>query len=112
MTSGMLIDSLHFDSCKGFSENQAKEWLCQYINQTSRLTEFLSFCTGYSNMPFGGLNGTISVKYLPDDDEKSLMKTSACLKILFLPTVHSSRERFFHFIDMALDNGSKGFVNS
>ena len=111
LTSEVIIDSLSFDDCKSFASTQAKDWFVTYINETDKLSQFLSFSTGFSIIPYGGLQGNIYVKYLADDDENSLMKASACLKIVFIPTVYSTKEKFFESIDVALDHGSIGFPN-
>ena len=71
----------------------------------------MRFVTGYRVMPYYGLKGLISVKYLSDDDTNSLPKSSVCLKILYIPTVYSKKEKFFKAIDNALDCEFEGFSN-
>ena len=111
LTKESIYDCFTFQETHNFVENQAKSWLIDYIGKTRKLSEFLCFVTGYRFMPYYGLKGLISVKYLPDDDTNSLPKSSACLKILYIPTVYSNKEKFFKAIDNALDCECEGFSN-
>ena len=66
------------------------------------------FC---SSIPFEGLKEAISVKYLIDDDTKMYPTSQACLKLIHVPTVHSTEKKFFEIMNTALKVESKGFAN-
>jgi len=100
-----------FGDPTSFSETQSKEWFVKYLLETSYLQEILKFTTGYSTMPFQGLKGDISVRYLADDENYIMPTSSACLKILYLPTVHTKQNKFFEMLDIAFKFESEGFAN-
>ena len=105
---------------KSFSQQQALEWLYEYLGDSdagkelvggSRVNALLLFGTGQKALPRNGFRNKLQIQYLPDDDEQSLPTASACLKIIRLPTVHSSKKRFFESIEAALKFGALGFPN-
>ena len=101
-----------------FAKKQAYEWFMSLVEENeisdvypggSVISSLLSFCTGSKSVPFGGFESKLTVNFLQEDDEKSLPTTSACLLILNLPTVHSSKSKFFESMKLALQFGSEGF---
>lgn len=103
---------------KSFAEKQAVEWLYECLERKedadqffggSRLKALLMFCTGSIAPPRYGYKQKIQISFKPDDDEHELPTSSACLHVLCLPTVHSSKKKFFHAIDVALKYAALGF---
>ena len=68
----------------------------KYVEEADedKLRSLLQFITGHKSVPPCGLPQNICLKYLPDDDEKGLPTSSACLAILNIPTIHSSEAKF------------------
>ena len=62
-------------------------------------------------MPFNDLPGAVNVKYLQNSKDDSIMKSLACLKILFLPLIYSDKHKYFKTIDVALECESQGDAN-
>ena len=83
----------------------------KYVEEADedKLRSLLQFITGHKSVPPCGLPQKICLKYLPDDDEKGLPTSSACLAILNIPTIHSSEAKFIHNFDVALRFESQGF---
>ena len=104
---------------QNFAENQSHEWFLDYIRQgedeefpeDSRLRSLLQFWTGWNAVPFGGLTKRLKVTFLNDDDTYHLPTSSACLALLRIPTVHSSKKKFFQAMDIALKFAKVGFHN-
>lgn len=105
---------------KSFSQRQALEWLYEYLEDSeagkeliggSRVKALLLFGTGQKSLPRNGFRNKLQIHYLPDDDEYCLPTSSACLQIIRLPTVHSSKKKFFEAIETALKFGALGFPN-
>lgn len=102
-----------------FAEEQSYKWFMEYINQEenqefpgdSRLRSLLEFWSGWSFVPFSGLSKRLKVVFLADDDKHSLPTAAACPAILRLPTVHSSKSKFFGAMDVACKHGKNGFIN-
>lgn len=102
-----------------FSEQQSHAWFLDYLDQKenqefpgdSRVQSLFQFWTGWSVVPFGGLTKRLKVVFLPDDDIHSLPTTSACTATLRLPTVHSSKMKFYQAMDIALKYARVGFPN-
>ena len=94
-------------------------WLYEYLEQDdskelvygSRLNTLLQFCTGHRSLPRNGFRAKLQIQFLPDDDDYQMPTSSACLHILRLPTVHSSRAQFFHMMESALKFSAIGFPN-
>ncbi len=92
-----------------FAEEQSYKWLLEYINQEedpefpgdSRCRSLLQFWSGWAFVPIGGLSKRLKILFLADDDKNSLPTASACSAILRLPTVHSSKSKFFGAMDIA-----------
>ena len=105
MTAEQILETLDFEDCRMPQQTQAKEWLISYLQsaQQTQLKKFLGFCTGYRSIPFEGLKGAVSVKYQTDDDTNCYMKSAACLKIIYIPVVYSSKGKYFQSIDVALE---------
>ena len=105
---------------KSFSQRQALEWLYDYLEDAdagkeliggSRVKALLLFSTGQKSLPRNGFRNKLQIQYLPDDDEHTLPTASACLQIVRLPTVHSSKKKFFEAMETALKFGALGFPN-
>jgi hypothetical protein len=77
----------------------------------SRCRSLLQFWSGWAFVPFGGLAKRLKIVFLDDDDKNSLPTASACTAILRLPTVHSSKSKFFEAMDIACKYGKVGFPN-
>ena len=109
-----LIDS-NVEIPNDFSKKQSYDWFIEYVRSASadQLHCLLKFSTSFKTIPPYGMQHKVTIKYLPDDDEKaSLPKSLACLAILSLPTVHSSQKKFNESIDVALKFESEGFGSS
>jgi hypothetical protein len=102
-----------------FAEEQSYKWLLHYMNKEedqefpgdSRCRSLLQFWSGWAFVPFGGLAKRLKIVFLDDDDKNSLPTASACTAILRLPTVHSSKSKFFEAMDIACKYGKVGFPN-
>lgn len=95
-----------------FSRKQSYTWFMEYIDEADedKLVNLLQFVTGYKSVPPRGLPNKISITYLPEDNEEANMPEAAsCLSIIRLPTVISSRTKFFQVFDAALKHGCQGF---
>ena len=99
-------------------KKQAHTWFLNYIRQIGderysdfpegRLPVLLKFTTGFSRVP-RLLPFRIDIKYLADDENKTMPEAAACVGLMSLPTVHSTDSEFYKNIDKALDYGSEGF---
>ena len=106
---GMILE---FGS-SNFAQEQSHKWFLDYLGQSednefsrdSRCRSLLQFWTGWSVVPFGGLAKRLKVVFLPDDDKYVLPTASACTALLRLPTAHSSKVKFFQFMDIAVKHG-------
>ena len=119
INADVLNDMMLSISPSNFAEEQSQKWFLEYLGLKadpdfpgdSRCRSLLQFWTGWSVVPFSGLTKRLKVIFLPDDDKCCLPTTSACTKTLRLPTVHSSRGKFFQSMDVALKYGKVGFPN-
>lgn len=119
LTPATLMDMITNVESKSFAEQQAYEWFECYVNQDenddfpgdSRLRALMQFWTGWTVVPFSGLTKRLKVAFLADDDTKSLPMASSCTLVLRIPTVHSSKKRFFEAMNIALKFGRVGFPN-
>ncbi len=106
-------------SPSNFAEEQSQKWFLDYLSlkpdpdfpDDNRCRSLLQFWTGWSVVPFGGLTKRLKVIFLVDDDKFCLPTSSACIKTLRLPTVHSSQGKFFQSMDVALKYRKVGFPN-
>ena len=105
---------------KSFEQKQAEMWLYEFLEDEgidkeliggSRIKALLMFCTGHTHLPRNGFRAKLQIQFLPDDDEQTLPTASACLHILRLPTVHSSKSQFCKAMDTALKFAALGFPN-
>ena len=106
-------DIITYANATNFAQNQSRSWFQEYLEPVeeannefcagTRLSTLLMFVTGFKVPPVGG--------FLPDDDNFTLPTVSAYLFILNIPTVHSSKKKFFEEMDKALKYGSRGFRN-
>ena len=104
-----------------FSESQALEWLMEFIDdgdkpvadddQESRVAALLAFATGWEFPPAHTSNPKIKVEFLPDDDAYALPTAMACLCILRIPSVHTTKRKFEDAILTALKHERRGFAN-
>eukprot|EP00794_Sanderia_malayensis_P013334 gene13334-14712_t len=95
-----------------FGDRQSYDWFMQFIqdSEEKRLHGLLQFITSFRNVPPLGLPHKICLKYLSEEDESATLPTSiACLCILSLPTVHSSKAKFEESVILAIDCESQGF---
>ena len=128
-------DIITYVNATNFAQNQSKSWFQEYLELVeeannefcagTRLSTLLIFATGFKVPPVGGFRKSIGfkvppvggfrksikVQFLPDDDNFTLPTVSACLFILNIPTVHSSKKKFFEEMDKALKYGSRRFPN-
>ncbi len=102
------------------AERQAYQWLLEYITSADclksddfprgKLCTQLKFSTGLWSIPPVRRKISIDVKFPEDDDEEKLPKAGACANILYIPTVHSSKQAFNRNMDVALKYGHSGFT--
>ena len=102
------------------AERQAYQWFLDYITSSDcvrsddfprgKLSTLLKFSTGLWTIPPLQREMSIEVKFLEDDDEEKLVKAGACSNIIFIPTVHSSKQAFYRNMDVALKYGHSGFT--
>ena len=76
------------------------------------LAGVLKFVTGLSILPPWGLGSPITIKYLSDDEKHIYPKSMSCFHILYLPTVHSSKERFKDNFETAIAIEGEGFSDN
>ncbi len=103
-----------------FTERQAWEWFLEFVNEgdltvskddpEKRVVALLSFATGWQ-LPPTTEDFKIKLEFLPDDDCHTLPTSSACLRILRIPTVHSTKSKFKEAMLVALEHGRQGFPN-
>eukprot|EP00794_Sanderia_malayensis_P012362 gene12362-13633_t len=97
-----LQNLLEYDAVKDFAEEQARDWFSSLVadsddplqkdDPTYNIAEaILSFTTSWETMPMVNAKPTMRVQFLPDDDSHELPTSSACLKIIRIPTVHSTQ---------------------
>ena len=53
----------------------------------------------------------INIKYLQNSKDKSILKSSTCLNILFLPVNYFGEYNFFWMIDVVLECESQVYAN-
>ena len=104
-----------------FSETQALEWFMELIDdgdkpvadddQESRVAALLAFATGWESLSAHTCNPAIKVEFLPDDDAYTLPTAMACLCILRIPTVHTTKKKFEDAMLTALKQERRGFAN-
>ena len=106
---------------RNHAEQQAFTWFDEFVSDgklhiskedlLTRLEALMQFATSWRIPERCGLAGKIKVEFLPDDDEHTLPTASACLCIIRLPTVHSSKEKFEEAMLIALRYARHGFPN-
>ena len=79
-------------------------WLVEYVKEASpeRTEDLLVFITAKRTIPPWGLEKLIIVKFLADDETKTLPEGTTCFYILTIPVVHTSKMSLFKYMDMAL----------
>lgn len=80
-------------------------WLVEYVKEASleRTEDLLVFITAKRTIPPCGLEKLIIiVKFLADDETKTLPEATTCFYILTIPVVHRSKMSLFKYMDMAL----------
>lgn len=114
LTAEQFLSQVHLEEPSDFSEKQSYNWFLKFVNSADeeKLVCLLQFITGHMSIPPRGLPYQICIKYLPDDDSASLPKSSACLAIISLPTVHSSEKKFMESLNIALQCESQGFSSA
>ena len=104
-----------------FAEQQAFEWFNEFISEgdsplsdddpESIVKALLAFTTGWQTPSMFISEPRIKVEFLLDDDDHALPTSSACLQILRIPTVHSTKVKFREAMITALKYGRQGFPN-
>ena len=86
-----------------FEKIQSRKFFDNFLVNASMDTiqKLFRFVTGSEYLPPWGISRSISVRYLPDDNECSFPKASCCFSIFNLPTVHSSQKAFDEYIAKA-----------
>lgn len=108
-------------SPKDFAQQQAYDWFLEFIDdgakqvaaddEESRLKALLAFTTGWQTPNTYGAPIRIKIEFLRDDDSQSLPTSSACLSIIRIPTVHSTKKKFEASIIAAIKHARRGFPN-
>eukprot|EP00112_Aurelia_sp_Birch-Aquarium-sp1_P013233 Seg2801.2 transcript_id=Seg2801.2/GoldUCD/mRNA.D3Y31 product="hypothetical protein" protein_id=Seg2801.2/GoldUCD/D3Y31 len=108
-------------SPKDFAQQQAYDWFLEFIDdgakqvaaddEESRLKALLAFTTGWQTQNTYGAPIRIKIEFLRDDDSQSLPTSSACLSIIRIPTVHSTKKKFEASIIAAIKHARRGFPN-
>ena len=95
----------------GPAQENSKVWFLDYIKDpySEKLSTLLQFITGFKQLPAWVLDKKIVLKFLPDTDEKIYPEAIVCFHTILLPTVHSSKNTFFKYMDKALEIESSGF---
>ena len=106
---------------KDFAQQQAYDWFLEFIDdgakqvaaddEESRLRALLAFTTGWQTPNTYGAPSRIKIEFLQDDDSQSLPTASACLSIIRIPTVHSTKKKFEASIVAAIKHARRGFPN-
>ena len=104
-----------------FAEQQAFEWFNEFVSEgdsplsdddpESIVKALLAFTTGWQTPSMFVSEPRIKVKFLLDDDDHVLPTSSACLKVLRIPTVHPTKVKFQEAMITALKYGRQGFPN-
>ena len=76
---------------------------------TDTIQKLFTFVTGFEYLPPWGISRSISVRYFPDENERSFPEASCCFSILNLPTVHSCQKAFDEYFAKAFDVERVGF---
>ncbi len=112
---------LQIETPNNHAEQQACNWFQEFIadgkvtlskdDEISKIEALLEFVTSWRTLE-KGTTKKIKVEFLADDDEKTLPMASACLWIIRLPTVHSSKQSFDAALLTALRHARHGFPNA
>ena len=107
-----LIDLFEPITADGKAQEQTQKWFIQYVKFASEeaLSRLLRFVSAFSAIPAWGMEKKISVKFLPDDDEKIYPESMVCFQVILFPTVHSTQEVFYKYMNKALEIESDGLV--
>ena len=94
-----------------FEKIQSRKFFDNFLvnASTETIQKRFRFVTGFEYLPPWGIPQSISVRYLPDENERSFPETSCCFSILNLPIVHSSQTAFDEYFEKALDVEGVGF---
>ena len=88
-----------------FKKIQSRKFFDYFLANasTDSIEKLFRFVTGFEYLPPLGISQSISVRYLPDDNERSFPEASCCFSILNLPTVHSSQKAFDEYFEKTLE---------
>ena len=94
-----------------FEKIQSRKFFDNFLvnASTETIQKRFRFVTGFEYLPPWGIPQSISVRYLPDENERSFPEASCCFSILNLPIVHSSQTAFDEYFEKALDVEGVGF---
>ena len=110
LTVENFLSQVNLQEPSDYSEKQSYNWFLKFVNSADdNVLISLQFITGHKSISPCGLPHQICIKYLADDDAASLPKSSACLAIINLPTVHSSEKKFMESLAVALKCECEGF---
>lgn len=102
------------DNNDDYEKKQAFDFFSKIITDSSEkyISAVLKFITGHSLVPPWGLGSPITVKYLDDDDAHIYPKTMSCFNILYLPTVHTTQQKFGEHFEKAIAIEGVGFSDN
>ena len=109
----VLLKTIQFSRKPKLSQAEIDvlNWFEDYVKDESEdtLKKLIGFSTGRSiYQPWEKLP-PIAIKFLEDTEDKCFMEATACLAILELPVVHTSKSKFFEYLNKSLELEGLGF---
>lgn len=110
LTPMEFLQLVKTDNNDDYEKKQAFDFFSKIITDSSEkyISAVLKFITGHSLVPPWG----ITVKYLDDDDAHIYPKTMSCFNILYLPTVHTTQQKFGEHFEKAIAIEGVGFSDN
>ena len=86
---------------------QVPSWFITVYNLTDpnpSLNDILSFWTGLREVPPMGIDGGLSIKFLPysSSGKYKLPQSHACFAVIKLPVEHDTQAKFDHHMDRGI----------
>ena len=80
------------------------------IEDIETIKKIIGFTTGRTVYQPWEKVPSLAIKFLEDSEDKCFIEATACLAILELPTVHTTKSKFFEYIKKSLEFEGIGFA--